>query len=79
MARDELELRIAAHELALVEIAAAITPSALLYAIEAIRDGLAGAFDDDEHTIRAQAMLYLEEALERGEPFSQGLAIRRAS
>lgn len=69
----EIELRIRAHELALIEVAAHIDEAALREAIEAIRAGLVMGIGADELVIRAAAIEHLETALARHHPPAAGM------
>jgi len=74
---DELELRIAGHELALIEVVAHIDRDHILAGLQAIRDGVVEGVSEDERVIRNQALGLLDDALRRYDP-PAGLFLKRA-
>lgn len=64
----ELELRLAALELWVVEVGAFLEPQVLDDAARSITAGLATALDDDERTIRLGALDLIEQARGRFRP-----------
>ena len=75
---DEIDLRMGAYELALIELAGQNDRAHVVAAIDAVRDGLAVAADADERTIRRQAIGLLEDGLHRFDPPPAGFYIRPA-
>jgi ClpP class serine protease len=69
---DELELRIAGHELALIEVVAHIDREHIVSGMQAIRDGLVDDVSEDEGVIREQALGMLDDALRRYDPPAGG-------
>ena len=59
---DEIEQRIAAHELALIEVAAHIDPDHIAEGIKAMRDGLVIGITQEERGIRIAAIDLLVDA-----------------
>jgi len=62
---DELERKIVAHEMALIETVAHIGADHLLESVQAIRAGLIAGITEEEQTIRITAIDLLQAALER--------------
>ena len=60
---DDIETRVAAHELALIEVVAHIDRGAIAEGIVAISDGIVSNISDDERTIRRRAIALLQEAI----------------
>jgi len=75
---DELEDRVCAHELALIEVVAHVGASETRAAIGRIREDLPFSLDGDERVIRRQAIQLLEDALHRFDPPASGLHLRVA-
>lgn len=72
---DEMEARIAALELLLIEVLADLEPGRLQTAIARIAGG--GPGDDLDSAARAQAVAVLEDALTRHDVFASGFTLRR--
>jgi len=65
---DELEVRIAAVELVVIELAGVLAhedAAVVEQAYDAIKAGLEGAGDDDERAVRLAAMKLLDDGLQR--------------
>jgi hypothetical protein len=73
---DEAESRMAAHELALIEVVAHIERWHIRSAMEAIREGVTVWCGEDERAVRLAAMDLLDEALRRYEPSNASLFLR---
>lgn len=72
---DEDEQRIAAHELALIEVSAHLDRDHTLAGMKSIRAGLVIGISEDERVIRCQAIQLLEDALGRFDPRASGMFI----
>ena len=62
-----IESRINSYEMALIEVAAYLDEDVILAAMRAIRSGITDCIDEQERTIRLQALRLLDLGLERGE------------
>lgn len=62
---DEIELRVAALELLVIELGAWLPREALLDAARSIQAGLTAAPDPDEAAVRQQALQLIEDAVNR--------------
>ena len=62
---DEIELRIAALDMAVIELTAWLDPGAMEDASASIRAGLAADPESDERTVRLQALSLLEDGRQR--------------
>jgi hypothetical protein len=74
---DEIERRVVAHELALIEVAAHVERSHMLEAIKAIRAGFVIGITEEERVIRIAAIELFEDAMRRHEPAATGMFLRR--
>ncbi len=70
---DELELRIATHETAVIEVVAHIDRDHIIAGMNAIREGLVDGAGSDERAIKLSAIQLLEDALHRFDPPAIGL------
>lgn len=70
---DEIEKRVAALELVVIELGAWLDPAALEDAMRSIASGV-DAGCDDEREIRRQALHLLSDARKRFDPPADGLA-----
>jgi DNA integrity scanning protein DisA with diadenylate cyclase activity len=70
---DEIEQRIAAHELALFEVVAHIDQAHIVERIKAIRAGLVVGMTAEERAIRIAAIDLLEDAARRYDPPAVGM------
>lgn len=75
---DELELRIAALELLALERLALDEPGRLAQMEANIREGLDTPVDDDERTVRLQALQLIEDARQRFDLFTAGVRFPKA-
>jgi hypothetical protein len=75
---DENEQRVAAHELALIEVVAHLDRDHIIAGMKAIRTGLVVDVSVDERTIRGAAYELLEYALQRYDPPAGGMLIQGA-
>ncbi len=75
---DEIELRVAARELALIEVVAHLDRDHIIAGMKAIRAGLAFDICEDERVIRRQAYQLLEDAMRRFDPPAGGMFIQGA-
>lgn len=69
---DEIEDRLAALELMLVELMADVEAGRLKAALDRVVAGLPEAVDEREASIRRQAIQHIEDALWRHDGFSTG-------
>lgn len=74
---DEVERRVVAHEMALIEVAANVERRHLEEAIRSIRTGFVVGITEEERVIRIAAVELLEDAMRRHEPFTGGLFLNR--
>lgn len=74
---DELETRLAALELLIVELMADADALRLSHALDRIRAGLPEAVDEREATARRQAVQHIEDALKRHDLLTTGSLLRR--
>jgi hypothetical protein len=74
---DELEARIAAIELVLVELIPWLDAGAVEDATASIRAGMEPEISEDERMVRAQALQLLEDGRKRFAGPAVGVAIRR--
>jgi hypothetical protein len=75
-AMNEIERRVVAHELALIEVAAHVERSHMLEAIKSIRAGFVIGITEEERSIRIAAIDILEEAMRRHEPGVMGMSLQ---
>jgi hypothetical protein len=75
---DENEQRIAAHEMALIEVVAHLDRDHVEAGLKAIRAGLMIGISEDERVIRCQAIQLLEDAMGRFDPPAGGMFIQGA-
>src|SRR5579875_3218331 len=73
---DEIERRIVAHELALIEVVAHLDHEHIREGIRAIRAGFVIGISEEERVIRVAAIELLEDALRRFEPAATGLFLK---
>ena len=62
---DEIELRLAALEMVVIELGAWLDPGAVVDAGNSIRAGLLANITGDERTVRLQALSMLEDGRQR--------------
>jgi hypothetical protein len=74
---DDIERRVVAHELALIEVAAHVDRAHMLEAIKSIRAGLVIGITEEERVIRIAAIDMLEDAMRRFEPGAMGMFLSR--
>ena len=74
---DEVERRVVAHELALIEVAAHVEREHLSQAIKSIRSGFLIGITEEERVIRIAAIDMLENAMRRFEPAAMGMFLQR--
>jgi hypothetical protein len=74
---DEIERRVVAHELALIEVAARVERQHLESAIQAIRSGFAIGITEEERVIRIAAIELLEDAMRAHGPPAMGMFLQR--
>ncbi len=74
---DEIERRVVAHELALIEVAAHVERAHLLAAMQSIRAGCVIGITEEERVIRIAAIDMLEDAMRRDEPAAMGMFLQR--
>lgn len=73
---DEVERRVVAHELALIEVAANVGRSEIIEGMMAIRAGLVVGISEEERVIRIAAIDMLEEAMRRHDPPAMGMFLK---
>jgi hypothetical protein len=74
---DEIERRVVAHELALIEVAAHVERGHMLEAIKSIRAGFVIGITEEDRVIRIAAIDLLEDAMRRHEPAAMGMFLQR--
>lgn len=76
---DEVELRVAALETALIAIVAVLSPGQLQAVQDDLREGLVGkgepGWGSDEQTVRLGALGYVEDGKRRHDGFTGGILI----
>lgn len=74
---DEVERRVVAHEMALIEVCAYVGKAEMLAGIKSIRAGIVVGITAEEREIRYAAIEMLEAALHRHDPPAIGMFLQR--